>query len=158
MDYENIADKPLGNKGSNMEDKIFREFLNKKGLKLTKERAAILKEAFSMHNHFDPEALLKNIKKKGAKVSRASVYRTLPLLVECGLVKEAEKMNKHIHYEHTYGHGHHDHLICIKCGNVIQLFSEKLERLQEKLCKQENFTCITHTLEIKGYCKKCRDA
>lgn len=138
-----------------MEDKIFKEFLEKKGVKFTKERAAVLKEVFSIHNHFDPDELLIKMRKKGIRVSKASIYRTLPLLLECGLVEQVEKIDKHAHYEHTFGHGHHDHLICIKCGRVISLFSEKLERLQEKLCKKENFRCVSHTLEMKGYCEKC---
>lgn len=138
-----------------MEDKIFKEFLEKKGFKFTKEREAVLKEVFSTHNHFDPDELLIKMRKKGIRVSKASIYRTLPLLLECGLVEQVEKIDKHAHYEHTFGHGHHDHLICIKCGRVISLFSEKLERLQEKLCKKEKFSSISHTLEIRGYCAKC---
>jgi len=138
-----------------MEEKIFREFLKKKGCKFTRERAAILNEVFSNHGHFDIEGLLFKIRKKEAKASRASVYRTLQLLLECGLVEQVEHVDKHAHYEHTFGHAHHDHLICIKCGKVIQISSERLEKLQEQLCKKENFKCVSHTLELKGYCKKC---
>lgn len=138
-----------------MEVKIFKEFLDKKGLKFTRERAAILKEVYSDHGHFDPDDLLIRMKKKGIKVSKASIYRTLPLLIECGLVEQVEKVDKHAHYEHTFGHKHHDHLICIKCGRAIPLFSERLERLQARLCKKENFRCVSHILEIRGYCAKC---
>ena len=138
-----------------MEEKIFREFLEKKGCKLTKERAAILIEVFSNHGHFDPEDLFFKIRDKGMKASRASIYRTLQLLLECGLVEQVERVDKHAHYEHTFGHKHHDHLICLRCGKVIQLFSEKLEKLQEQLCKKENFRCVSHTLEMRGYCEKC---
>ena len=89
------------------------------------------------------------------KASRASIYRTLQLLLECGLVEQVERVDKHAHYEHTFGHKHHDHLICLRCGKVIQLFSEKLEKLQKQLCKKENFRCVSHTLEMRGYCEKC---
>lgn len=138
-----------------MEDKIFREFLENKGLKLTKERSAILNEVFTHHGHFDPDDLYIKMKEKGLKVSKASIYRTLPLLLECGLVDQVERVDKHAHYEHTFGHGHHDHLICIKCGKVFPLFSEELEKLQENLCKLEQFRCVSHILEIKGFCSKC---
>ena len=138
-----------------MEEKIFREFLEKKRCKLTKERAAILSEVFSNHGHFDPEDLFFKIREKEAKASRASVYRTLQLLLECGLVEQVERVDKHAHYEHTFGHKHHDHLICLRCGRVMQIYSEKLEQLQKNLCKKEKFRCLTHTLEIKGYCEKC---
>ncbi len=138
-----------------MEDKIFREFLESKGLKLTKERSAVLKEVFSRQGHFDPDDLYVRMREKKLKVSKASIYRTLPLLLECGLVDQVERVDKHAHYEHTFGHDHHDHLICINCGKVFPLFSEKLEKLQANLCKQEKFRCLSHTLEIKGYCAKC---
>ncbi len=138
-----------------MEEKIFREFLEKKGCKFTNERAAILREVFSNHGHFDPEDLFFEIRKKGMKASRASVYRTLQLLLECGLVEQVERVDKHAHYEHTFGHKHHDHLICVKCGRVMQIYSEKLEQLQKNLCKKEKFRCVSHTLEMRGYCEKC---
>ncbi|HXX58456.1 MAG TPA: Fur family transcriptional regulator [Thermodesulfovibrionales bacterium] len=139
-----------------METRIFREYLSKKGLRFTKERERILKEIFAFHGHFDPEELLLNIRNKKRKVSKASIYRTLPLLVESGLIEQVEKIGKHAHYEHTFGHGHHDHCICVNCGAVIEVFSPKLEAIQEELCKEAGFSGIKHTLEIKGYCGDCR--
>lgn len=139
-----------------MEVKIFKEFLGKKGLKFTKERKAILKEVFSHHGHFDIDALLIKMRKKNVKVSTASIYRTFPLLIECGLVEQVEKIDKRARYEHTFGHGHHDHLICIKCGKITDVYSEKLEKIQKNLCKKERFLCLTHSLELKGYCSKCQ--
>jgi Fur family ferric uptake transcriptional regulator len=138
-----------------MEQEIFREFLSGKGLKLTKERQRILDEVSASRGHFHPEELLLRMKDKDIKVSKASIYRTLPLLVESGLVEQVEKNDKHAHYEHTFGQGHHDHLICLKCGRVIEVFSPKLEEIQNELCKESSFDGITHTLEIKGYCRKC---
>jgi Fur family ferric uptake transcriptional regulator len=138
-----------------MEEKIFIDFIQSKKLKYTKERSAILKEVFSHHNHFDPKDLLTIMRKKSIRVSRASMYRTLSLLIECGLAAKAEKTEKHTHYEHTFGHKHHDHMICIKCGKITSLSSEKLEQLQKKLCKEKKFKPITHSLEIKGYCSGC---
>ncbi len=138
-----------------MHNAIFKEFLKKKGLKLTEERKAILKDVFSFHGHFDPEELLIRLRKKGSRVSKASIYRTIPLLLESGLIEEAIKVDKHAHYEHTYGHGHHDHMICIKCGRVVEFHSQELEGLQEKLCRGDGFKSISHTLEIRGYCRKC---
>lgn len=140
-----------------MEKEIFREFLNKKGLKLTKERQKILGEIFAFHGHFDPEELLKRLSRRAAKVSKASVYRTLPLLLECGLIAQVQRDDKHAHYEHTFGHEHHDHLICMKCGKVIEVFSPKLEAIQDELCRKNRFDGITHTLEIKGYCPSCKE-
>ena len=139
-----------------MGEKTFREYLKAKGLKFTKERELIFKEIFSRHGHFDPEGLYMEMRKKGLKVSKASIYRTLPLLLEGGLIEQVERTKKHAHYEHIFGQNHHDHMFCISCGGVIEFYSEALERLQNKICKVEGFESVTHTLEIKGYCRKCR--
>jgi len=138
-----------------MEKEIFREFLHNKGLKFTKERQRILDEVFAFHGHFAPEELLRSIKNKSIQVSKASLYRTLPLLLESGLIEQVEKNDKHAHYEHTFGHEHHDHLICMRCGKVIEVFSPRLEAVQNELCKSNGFEGIKHTLEIKGYCRNC---
>ncbi|MFI5293994.1 MAG: Fur family transcriptional regulator [Thermodesulfovibrionales bacterium] len=139
-----------------MENKIFRNFLGEKGLKLTKERTAVLAEVYSFHGHFDPEFLYSRIKDSGSKASRASVYRTLSLLVECGLVTRVTRTDKGNIYEHTYGHTHHDHMICEICGEFIEFYSEKLENLQDEICEENSFVGSSHALEIRGCCKKCR--
>jgi Fur family ferric uptake transcriptional regulator len=139
-----------------MEKKIFRGFLKDRGQHFTKERAAILQKALSYHGHFDPESLYLKIRETGLKASRASVYRTLNLLCECGLIDKVRKTEHGTIYEHTFGHEHHDHMMCIMCGNTIEFYSEDLERLQEGLCNKQNFRRVNHTLEIRGYCKKCQ--
>jgi len=134
---------------------IFRNFLEGRGLKFTTERERVLREISSLRRHFDIEGLYLSMKNKGGKVSRASVYRTVPLLVECGLIEEIKTIDRHTYYEYTFGREHHDHLICIKCGKIIEFYSEKLERLQEEICRRENFSGTRHVLEIQGYCRKC---
>jgi Fur family ferric uptake transcriptional regulator len=139
-----------------MESRIFQSFLIKKGLKLTKERFTVLKEVFSFHGHFEPEQLYFRMRDSGQKVSRASVYRTLNLLIESGLVEMVSRTDKGAIYEHTFGHRHHDHLICDSCGKVIEFYSGKIEKLQKEICRRNNFEGVSHILEIKGYCEKCR--
>jgi Fur family ferric uptake transcriptional regulator len=139
-----------------MEHKVFKNFLKERGQKLTKEREAILKEIFSFHGHFEPETLYLQIRQSGLKASRASVYRTLNLLYECGLIDRVRKTEHGTVYECTYGHKHHDHMLCVRCGKVIEFYSEDLEALQEELCKKQQFEGTNHTLEIRGYCKKCQ--
>ncbi|MCL4455795.1 MAG: transcriptional repressor [Nitrospirae bacterium] len=138
-----------------MEKQKFREFLTTKGLKLTKERDEILHEILIMKKHFDPEDLFVRLKTKGSKVSRASVYRTIPLLVEVGLIEEVERVDRHAHYEKISEDRHHDHMICMKCGKVIEFYSPTLEMLQKEICQKENFKGVRHSLEILGYCEKC---
>jgi Fur family transcriptional regulator, ferric uptake regulator len=139
-----------------VENKIFQNFLGEKGLKLTKERIAVLREVFSSHNHFEPENLYLRIKDSGSKASRASVYRTLNLLVESGLVEKVTRTEKSNVYEHTFGHTHHDHMICDGCGSIIEFYSEKLENLQKEICLGNGFDGRSHTLEIHGYCAECK--
>ncbi|NCO67102.1 MAG: transcriptional repressor [Nitrospirae bacterium CG_4_10_14_0_8_um_filter_41_23] len=139
-----------------MEKKIFIGFLKDKGQRFTKERAAILQKTLSYHGHFDPESLYLKIRETGLKASRASVYRTLNLLCECGLIDKVRKTEHGTIYEYTFGHKHHDHMLCIMCGNTIEFCSEDLERLHEGLCTKQNFRGVNHTFEIRGYCKKCQ--
>lgn len=135
---------------------MFRKFLLEKRLKLTKERIEVLNEIFSFHDHFGPEQLYLRLKSSGSKASRASVYRTLNLLVESGLVEKVTRTEKGNIYEHTFGHSHHDHMICTVCSRVVEFYSESLERIQDEICKTHNFRGISHILEIRGHCEKCR--
>lgn len=133
----------------------FREYLSTKGLKSTKGRDEIIEEIMSIKGHFDPEGLFIRLKNKGSKVSRASVYRTIPLLIESGFIEEVERTDKHAHYERVTPNAHHDHMICIKCGRVIEFFSPTLEMMQDELCQKEQFKKVRHNLEIFGYCSAC---
>jgi Fur family ferric uptake transcriptional regulator len=139
-----------------VEKEIFNKFLKKGGRRFTKERSAILQKALSLNGHFDPETLYLQIKGTGMKASRASVYRTLNLLCDCGLIGRVRQSDHGAIYEQTFGHGHHDHMLCTQCGKVIEFYSEELEKLQEALCRKREFSGASHTLEIRGYCKTCR--
>jgi Fur family ferric uptake transcriptional regulator len=135
---------------------FFSTFLKDRGLRFTKERSVILQKTLSCNGHFDPESLYLQIRETGLKASRASVYRTLSILCECGLIERVKKTEHGTIYENMFGHEHHDHMLCIQCGNLIEFYSEELERLQEALCKKQGFHGTGHNLEIRGYCRKCQ--
>jgi Fur family ferric uptake transcriptional regulator len=137
------------------EKKTFREFLLSRSLKLTKEREVVLDEVVRRRGHFDPEELHYALREVGSKVSRASIYRTIPLLQEAGIIEQVENTDKHAHYELVLGKEHHDHMLCTSCGKVIEFMSSEIESLQDRLCKEHGFSGIAHTLEIRGFCKKC---
>jgi Fur family ferric uptake transcriptional regulator len=139
-----------------MKEDIFRKLLEERGWRLTKQRHAILQKAFSCKGHFDPESLYLAMREKGMKASRASVYRTLNLLCECGLVEKVGKTEQGTIYEQSVGRKHHDHMVCINCGKIIEFYSEILEKLQEELCRERYFKGKSHTLEIRGYCRHCQ--
>lgn len=133
----------------------FKSYLKSKGLKFTPERDAILKEIFSFHGHFNVDGLYERLLRHNKNISRATIYRTLPLLLENGLVEETFHCQDKSNYEHIFGHKHHDHMLCIGCGKVVGFREEEMEKLQEMVCKKYDFYSIEHKLEIKGYCKEC---
>lgn len=135
----------------------FKNFLKEKRLKFTPERRAILKGVFSLHRHFDVDELYDKLRKAGVNVSRASIYRTLPLLIQCGLIAQTFRCRDKASYEHIFGHEHHDHMLCMRCGKIIEFSDEKIEKLQEEVCKRYRFKSVEHKLGIRGYCRKCRD-
>ena len=133
----------------------FQLFLQQQGLKLTSERSALVREIFSTHYHFEADELLFKMKEKSLKISRATVYRTLELLVKSGMVRRVHLGEDHYHYEHVSGNPHHDHLICTTCGGVIEFHDEEIERLQRAICAKKKFTPTFHNLQILGVCDSC---
>ena len=126
-----------------------------RGRRQTRGRQEILRMITETEGHFDPQTLYERLRAKGSKVSRASVYRTIPILVDHGIISQVEKTEKHAHYEKVTGGTHHDHLICLGCGRKIEFYSPTLEMLQEEICQRERFRGVRHTLEIMGYCQDC---
>ena len=137
-------------------EKIFGNFLKIKDLKLTKPRKIILDTVFATHEHFNVDELYDQIRKKHKDVSRATIYRTIPLLVESGLIKQSLRCLAKDHYEHTYGHGRHLHLICEKCGKIIEVESKEAERILNKLAKKHSFHIREFNIGAKGICNKCQ--
>ncbi len=136
-------------------EKVFRDYVQSKGLKFTPERQAILNHVFECHGHFEAEELLIDMRKSNKRVSKATIYRTLALLVNSGLLREVIFGEKHAHYEHVYGHEHHEHLVCIGCGKIIEFTDERIEKFQEEICIANKFKAESHKFQIMGYCEDC---
>ena len=134
----------------------FQTFLQQQGLKLTNERIALVREIFATHYHFEADELLFRMKGKGLKISRATIYRTLELLVKSGMVRRVHLGEDHYHYEHIRQNSHHDHLICTTCGGVIEFHDPALEARQLEICERKKFTPTFHNLQILGVCDACR--
>lgn len=133
----------------------FKEYIQSKGLKFTPERRAILNQIFENHGHFEADEMSFDLRKNKKKVSKATIYRTLALLVESGLLREVIFGEKHAHYEHVYGHEHHEHLVCIKCGKIIEFNDERIEKYQDEVCRKNKFKPESHRIQITGYCEDC---
>jgi Fur family ferric uptake transcriptional regulator len=135
---------------------LFRSFIRRKGLRNTPEREKIIGEIFATDDHFDVDELYLRLRSKGSRVSKASIYRNIPLIMECGLIKEVWHEDGHMHYEPIYGQSHHCHLRCIKCGKVIEFVEEELQAIEERLAERHNFLVVDHRLDVVGYCSTCR--
>jgi Fur family transcriptional regulator, ferric uptake regulator len=132
----------------------FREFLDIKKLKVTEERLRIVRHIFEAHQHFDVDQLLESMKAKEIPASRPTVYRTLNLLVESGLLRRLTFGNTTA-YEHAYGYPRHEHLFCERCGGVIEFVSEDLDRLLESIAREYRFRPMSRKLVVQGICEKC---
>ena len=135
---------------------IFHEFLQKKGLKLTKPREIILEEVFHTNKHFNVDELYDQIRRKYENVSRATVYRTIPLLIEANLIKNALRCAAKDHYEHIYWSSNHFHLVCKKCGKIIEEDLKEVEEVLQKYAKLHNFKIEEFNIGANGYCSDCR--
>ncbi|MBW2069844.1 MAG: transcriptional repressor [Deltaproteobacteria bacterium] len=138
------------------EIEIFREFIRQKKLRNTPEREQVIRTIFATHDHFDVDELYHELQRRNEKISKATIYRTIPLLLECGLIQEAFFQDGHMHYEHIYGHDHHCHLRCLGCDKIVEFIDNSMAVLEEKLGRQYNFLVTAHKLEVYGYCAKCR--
>lgn len=135
----------------------FRDFLEEHGQKLTSEREALVREIFATHYHFEADELLFRMKQKGVKISRATIYRALDLLVKSGMVRRVHLGEDHFHYERvTRDEEHHDHLICTTCGAVVEFHDADLEARRKLICENHDFEPTFHNLQILGVCKRCR--
>jgi Fur family ferric uptake transcriptional regulator len=142
-----------------MKDRHMNEFethLNGRGLKLTYERKMILDEVTRLKGHFDADSLYARFKKKGLRVSRDTVYRTLPLLLESNVIQKYVGDGHRDFFERTGKQGHHDHMVCIQCGKVIEFQCPEIEKLQEQMCKKYSFQLTFHDHRLFGMCQGCK--
>jgi Fur family transcriptional regulator, ferric uptake regulator len=134
--------------------KIFTAYLENKRLRKTPERFSILKEVYSYKGHFDVDTLYINMKENNYTVSRATVYNTLDILVDCDLVKRHQFGQSLAQYEKSYGFKQHDHLICTECHNVVEFCDPRIHTIQNTVGELLNFEVMHHSLILYAACKK----
>ena len=133
----------------------FERFLAQRDLRLTEARAAIVEAALARQGHYPIEDLIADLKARGIRGSKATVYRTLPLLAEAGILQPAIIAGDTKAYETTFGQDHHDHLICNRCGKVVEFGFEAFEILQREVAGRYGFRLETHHHELVGTCSEC---
>lgn len=145
--------------------KELRDYLERTGKKMTIERIEILNAVVKISQnidnkdgikHFNAKDVYCQIKVENSPLSLATVYRSLPILAEAGLITEVAKRGGKMIYELVSDRAHHDHIICNECGLIIEFENKEIERLQEEVCKKYNFEMTDHTLSITGRCAVCR--
>jgi Fur family ferric uptake transcriptional regulator len=141
-----------------LEQQRFFDYLRGRGLRLTRERRELFEEIFSQHRHLDADELLQAMRAHGSTISRATVYRNLELLVECGLVRKHRLDRHRLLYEHLHAGQDHDHLVCAACGRVVEFQSPGIAALQTEICRAHGFDPARHTLQILGVCRACAPA
>jgi len=135
---------------------IFRKYLERRGLKLTAERQALFDELFSRHEHVEADELLVRLRAKHKKISRATIYRTLELMVDSGIVGRLRMGEAGYRYERLRAGDHHDHIICDHCGKVIEFFEARIEALQDEVAARHGFVLLSHSHQMRGICRSCR--
>ncbi len=143
---------------AHLETDNFRKLLSRKGLKYTPERRQLLDEVLQLKTHFDADGLSELVKNKGLRISRDTVYRTIPLLLEAGVLQKSVGDGRREYFERTSVKGHHDHMVCIGCGKIFEFKSDRIESLQEEVCRKYRFKLLFHDHRLFGHCETCHQA
>lgn len=134
----------------------FEAYLQKKSLKLTSQRRKILEKILEMDKtHFTADDLVDEFRDERPRVSKATVYRTLSVLVEPGILEEHQFGDSHKVYELSEGRPHHDHLICTNCNKILEFYNEAMEKLQDQVAQKHGFHPTHHSQKIYGICQAC---
>ena len=127
-----------------------------RGLKSTRQREVILEEFLRAGSHLSTEELYLRLRRKNPRIGYATIHRTLKLFAECGIAEQRHFGDGQARYEPSNLDEHHDHLICVTCGKIVEFEDPRIEQLQEEVARQHGFSIDRHRLELYGCCESCR--
>ncbi|HBN45955.1 MAG TPA: Fur family transcriptional regulator [Candidatus Marinimicrobia bacterium] len=133
-----------------------KKILHHEGLRFTTQREAVWREIISSDDHRDADEIYMAIRKKGVSVSRATVYRTIDVLVKNNMVRKLDVGTGPSKFEHKIDTYHHDHIICIQCGRIEEFMVDQIEDLQDKVTQEYGFKLVRHIHQLFGLCKNCQ--
>lgn len=134
----------------------FEGFIRGKGCRMTGERMKLIEGIKRQRGHFNVDILVSCLRKQGLKVSRDTVYRNLPILLEAGVIAQSFRTSRDTYYECAYAKEHHDHLVCRECGKVVEFKDPGIEQAQGCVAEKYGFKLEYHCHQLAGLCKKCR--
>ncbi len=135
---------------------VFKEISRRYNKKITRQRSIIVRKVFSLHKHFTADELYKMLRSEYSGISRATVYRTLRVLVDMGFVEEREFGRGKKYYEHIIGHDSHSHFVCLKCGRIFEFPDERIEKEIEIIAGSMGFKIEKASTIVYGICKECQ--
>lgn len=134
----------------------FRRFLRERSLPVTTQREQVAEALFAAGGHLSVEDVERQLRGRDLHVGKATIYRTLDLLADSGMIVERDFGEGFRRYERVPGHPHHEHLICLRCGKVVEFQNDRLERMKSLIADEYGFRHSHHRLEIYGVCRECQ--
>src|SRR4051812_42726072 len=132
--------------------KVFSDYLDRNSLRKTTERFAILDEVYSLNDHFDADSLFMHMKEKKYNISRATIYNTIELLLNCDLITRHQFGKNLAKYEKSFEYKQHDHLICENCEHIFEFCDPRLQQIQSMMGDLLRFKVTHHSLNLFGNC------
>jgi Fur family ferric uptake transcriptional regulator len=137
-------------------EEVLNRYMDQHGLKSTRQRGLIIDTFFSSGGHLSVEELWSKVREQDTRVSVATVYRTMKLLNDCGLAHARNVGDGQTRYEAAAGRHHHDHLICTRCGRIVEFENDRIEAMQQAVARKHGFTVTSHKMELYGLCRDCQ--